>query len=497
VVSHVCDRHAPGPVDRLPVVIQGGMGVGVSGWGLARAVSLAGGLGVVSGVGLDTLVARRLQLGDAGGHLRRALTAFPYPEVARRVLQRYFVAGGIGAHEAFAPAPMAVVRPGRRAVELAVVANFAEVFLAKEGHDHPVGVNYMEKLQMSTPASVYGAMLAGVDYVLMGAGIPARLPALLDDFAEGRRGELPVDVAGDGEPAITARFDPVAALDTGVEAERSTSLPARPRFLAVVSSHLLAAYLARDARTRPDGFVVEGPIAGGHNAPPRGRLVLDASGEPVYGPRDEADLAKMVALGLPFWMAGGYASPDALGAALHAGAEGVQVGTAFALSEESGLGPELRRSLALRAESGDLEVRTDPRASPTGFPLKVAELPGTAAEASVRDGRRRVCDIGYLRVPFRSPGGVIGYRCPAEPLAAYVRKGGRAEEASGRICLCNALIAAVGLGQRRRSGSVEPPITTIGGDLGFLPRLVDAVGPVPYPAAAVVRYLLSGVTAGR
>jgi len=107
------------------------MGVGVSGWGLARAVSLAGGLGVVSGVGLDTLVARRLQLGDRGGHLRRALAAFPYPEVAGRVLQRYFVAGGICARQAFAPTPMAVVRPGRRAMELAVVANFAEVFLAK------------------------------------------------------------------------------------------------------------------------------------------------------------------------------------------------------------------------------------------------------------------------------------------------------------------------------------------------------------------------------
>ena len=472
------------------------MGVGVSGWGLARAVSLAGGLGVVSGVGLDTLVARRLQLGDRGGHLRRALAAFPYPEVAGRVLQRYFVAGGICARQAFAPTPMAVVRPGRRAMELAVVANFAEVFLAKEGHDHPVGVNYMEKLQMSTPASVYGAMLAGVDYVLMGAGIPARIPALLDDFAKGLRGQLPVDVAGEGEPALIARFDPGSALAAGVEAAGSVGSPTRPRFLAVVSSHLLAAYLARDARTRPDGFVVEGPTAGGHNAPPRGRLVLDASGEPVYGPRDEVDLTKMSALGLPFWLAGGYASPDALAGALRAGAQGVQVGSAFALCQESGLTPELRRSLAEAAEAGDLEVRTDPRASPTGFPLKVAQLPGTASEASVRDGRRRVCDIGYLRVPFRSPDGGTGYRCPAEPLGSHVRKGGRVEDTAGRICLCNGLIAAVGLGQRRRSGPVEPPVVTIGGDLGFLARLVDAVGPVPYPAAAVVRYLLTGLGAG-
>ncbi len=496
-MSPVQDSDGPVQAARPPLVVQGGMGVGVSGWGLARAVSLAGGLGVVSGVGLDTLVARRLQLGDRGGHLRRALAAFPHPEVAGRVLQRYFVAGGIGARQAFAAAPMPVIAPGRRAAELALVANFAEVFLAKEGHDRPVGVNYMEKLQMSTPASLYGAMLAGVDYVLMGAGIPARIPTLLDDFAKGSRGELPVDVAGEGEPALTARFDPGPLLAPGVAAGGPVSPPARPRFIAVVSSHLLAAYLARDVRTRPDGFVVEGPTAGGHNAPPRGQLVLDASGEPVYGPRDEVDLTKMSALRLPFWLAGGCASPDALAGALRAGAAGVQVGSAFALSEESGLAPEVKRLLAEAAEAGTLRVRTDPRASPTGFPLKVAELPGTTSDAGVRDGRRRVCDVGYLRVPFRSPEGRIGYRCPAEPVGAHVRKGGQAEDTTGRICLCNGLIAAVGLGQRRRSGSVEPAVVTIGGDLRFLASMVDAVGPVPYPAGDVVRYLLTGAAAGR
>ncbi len=36
----------------LPLVIQGGMGVGVSNWRLARAVSSLGQLGVVSGAGV-------------------------------------------------------------------------------------------------------------------------------------------------------------------------------------------------------------------------------------------------------------------------------------------------------------------------------------------------------------------------------------------------------------------------------------------------------------
>jgi hypothetical protein len=53
------------------------------------------------------------------------------------------------------------------------------------------------------------------------------------------------------------------------------------------------------------------------------------------------------------------------------------------------------------------------------------------------------------------------------------------------------LISAVGLGQRRRRGT-EPAVVTFGGDPSFLAPLVEAVGPVPYRAADVVRYLLGG-----
>lgn len=78
----------------LPTVIQGGMGVAVSGWRLARQVSRAGHLGVVSGTAMDAVLARCLQDGDPGGHYRRALLHFPSPAVAARVLDTYFVEGG-------------------------------------------------------------------------------------------------------------------------------------------------------------------------------------------------------------------------------------------------------------------------------------------------------------------------------------------------------------------------------------------------------------------
>ena len=148
------------------------MGVGVSNWRLAQAVSKLGQLGVVSGTALDSLFVRRLADGDLGGHMRRGLDAFPFPEMARRIWQEYFVPGAKPAGASYPNLPMHQKRDPRKLVELCMVSNFVEVFLAREGHDNPVGINYLEKVQIPHLPSIYGAMLAGVGYVLMGAGIP-------------------------------------------------------------------------------------------------------------------------------------------------------------------------------------------------------------------------------------------------------------------------------------------------------------------------------------
>ena len=70
------------------------MGIGVSNWRLARAVSLAGHLGVVSATAIDSLLVRRLQDGDPGGDIRRAMEHFPVPGVMDAVLRRYFLPDG-------------------------------------------------------------------------------------------------------------------------------------------------------------------------------------------------------------------------------------------------------------------------------------------------------------------------------------------------------------------------------------------------------------------
>ncbi|MGW0447374.1 nitronate monooxygenase, partial [Streptosporangium sandarakinum] len=134
--------------------------------------------------------------------------------------------------------------------------------------------------------------------------------------------------------------------------------------------------------------------------------------------------------------------------------------------------------------------RNDPRASPTGFPFKVAQVPGTLSEPGVHERRPRLCDLGYLRTPYVKPGGAIGYRCPAEPVDTYVRKGGSAEEAAGRQCLCNGLTAAIGLGQHRGDGYREPALLTLGQETSFLDGL-----PENHSAADVVHRILLGAPA--
>lgn len=467
------------------------MGIAVSNWKLANAVGRTGQLGVVSGVALDTVLARRLQLGDPTGDIREALSHFPIPDVAQRILDRYFVAGGIAPKTPFRPVPKLGIRASTARDEMAAAANFVEVYLAKRGHNGFTGVNYLEKIQLATPAAVYGAMLAGVDYVLMGAGIPSEIPALLTALAAGRKGTLSVSVLGaeNGEKH-TISVDPAVLFDGAPPV-----LP-RPRFLAIVSSAILANYLARNDETRPDGFVVEAANAGGHSAPPRGAMRLNEHDEPVYGPRDDIDLGKVAAVGLPFWLAGGCAQPDRVAEAVANGAAGVQVGTAFALSHDSGLEPDLREQMLAKAMAGDLVVRNAAYASPTGFPFKMVQLDGSVAEDEVYQSRARICDLSYLRVAYRKAEGSVGYRCSAEPVEAFTRKGGAVADTEGRRCLCNGLMATIGLGQHLGDGTTEPPVLTLGQDLDFLPGLVEAVG-THFGAADVVKYIMSELPTGQ
>jgi nitronate monooxygenase len=466
-----------------PVIIQGGMGTAVSNWRLAQAVARTGQLGVVSGTALDQVMVRRLQGGELDGAMRRALRHFPDAGITQRILDRYFIPGGKNEKTPYKAAPLFSLNPPKELLELTVAANFAEVFLAKEGNPGLIGINLLEKIQMPILPSLYGAMLAGVDYVLMGAGIPRAVPAILDKLAEHEEVSYKINVEGAGaEDDYRMVFNPRELLKT-----RFAPLK-RPKFLAIVSSAVLAATLAKKSAGRVDGFVVEGPTAGGHNAPPRGPLQLNETGEPLYGPRDEVDPAELKKLGLPFWLAGSYAAPEKLQQALSVGAAGIQVGTVFAYCAESGLAEKIKEWVVRKVLGGKIGVFTDPVASPTGFPFKIVQLEGTCSDPVEYASRPRICDLGYLRTVYKRKDGTIGYRCPGEPVESYLQKEGKIEDTPGRKCLCNGLMANIGMGQSQRDGYQEKPLVTSGDDIA---RIGNFLSPskLSYTAAEVISYL--------
>lgn len=352
------------------------MGVAVSDWRLANAVARTGQLGVVSGTMLDTVIVRRLQDGDPGGHMRRAIAAFPVPEVGAEILRRYFNPNGRAPGTPYKALPMYKQRVSDARQRVTVLANFAEVWLAEQRHAGAVGINLLTKVQMPNLASLYGAMLAGVDAVIMGAGIPREIPGVLDAFADHRPAQMRFDIEGlPRDAAEYLVFDPASC-----------------------TSPLLRAAPLR----RPAG--------------------LDAS---------------------------------------------------------------LKSRVLTAVASGTLELRTDPRASPTGYPFKIVELPGDAERAA---RRTRVCDLGYLRVAVRTSDGRTIYRCSAEPVDQYVAKGGDLADTEGRRCLCNGLTAHIGQPQWRTATSTEEiPLITSGDDVLSLATFAERHP--AYTAADVVKYI--------
>jgi len=456
------------------------MGIAISNWRLARAVASAGQLGVVSATAIDSVFVRRLQDHGVDEALRAVLDKFPVQSIVEDALRRFATVRRV-AGAPYRSLAMLSDRSPRRAVDLVVLATFVEVAMAKAGHGGLVGVNLLTKVQIPTAASLCGAILAGVDYVMMGAGVPTHIPGVIDDLTHGRRTTLPFNVTGaaSDHPASSLNFDPAPYLP-------STALT-RPQFVGIVSSHVLATALLKRSNGPVDGFVVERPNAGGHNAPPRGAYPLDEHGGPVYGPRDEVDFAVLNELKVPFWIGGGVTDADDVRDALALGAAGVQVGTMFAYCEESGMEPDLRHRVLTAMSRESLAVTTSTTASSTGYPFKVVELAGTIADPATYEQRPRRCDLGYLREAYLDDDGATAYRCGAEPLNIYQRKGGAVEGAQATTCLCNGLMATCGLAQVRPDGYVEAPLVTSGDSLNDIAVLL--VGRDDYSARDVIEWL--------
>lgn len=450
------------------------MGIGVSNWRLAKAVSELGQLGVVSGTGIWIVVTRRLQSGDPGNHVRRALAHFPDQQIAGAIIEKYYRAGGKSDDTMYRSIPVLKHPMPQELQQLICASAFVEVWLAREGHRANIGMNLLEKIQLSHLPALYGALLAHVDYVVMGAGIPIQIARVLDELAMHRPCSYKLTVTG-----ATANDNFCDHFDPAIIGGTSAVVLKRPMFFPIITLPLTGKILLDRSQGKIDGFIVEGPTAGGHNAPPRAKQEKRVDTEPVYSEKDFANTGDLCKLGLPFWLAGGFGHPSKLQEALQAGAAGVQIGTLFALCIESGIEPQLRTEALARARAGDLVIWTSATCSPSGYPFKEAQLDGTLTDPTV-SRERHVCDLGALRELYRQTEGGVGYRCPAEPLPDYLRKGGEEENTIGRRCLCNTLTATIGL-----ANPGEPPLLTLGDDFSGVNDL-----PATYSAQDVIAYML-------
>ncbi len=242
-----------------------------------------------------------------------------------------------------------------------LVALEREIGAARElaGGRGLIAVNVMRAVS-EYAAYVRTACASGADAIVVGAGLAMDLPELTRDF-------------------------PSVAL------------------VPIVSEARTAALIARRWHRRsraPDAFVVENPrYAGGHLGATRLEEVDDPRFDAVRVlPEIRSALhdAGLDADRIPLVVAGGINSPERVAAACAAGAAAVQVGTAFAVTEECDAHVNFKRVLA-QARREDLVVFM----SVAGLPARAVRTPwlaGYLAKLEIlkaRAKKRRQCTLAF------------------------------------------------------------------------------------------------------
>jgi nitronate monooxygenase len=341
-------------LDRAVILIQGGMGAGVSLACLAGAVAQRGGVGTVSFVALDRFVERRI--GRTVGHREAAKLEI---EEARRLSM------------------------GRGAI----------------------AINCMVLIEKTYIPSIEGAIEGGVDIVIAGAGLPMTLP----------------EIVGNAPTALVPIISSGRTLET------------------------ICRRWSRYGRM-PDAVILEGPLAGGH---------LGFKAEDILKPEFQLESlfgsVKKVAVrngNFPVIVAGGIFSREDIVHWINAGADGVQIGTRFAATHESGASEDFKRAIvASRAE--DIEVAVNP-GSPSGMPFRVIRSSPGYVQA-LAHGRPPCCDKQYL---------------------LHKGKDGRmtclALEGYEAFCICNALLSAADC-----NNTADLPIFTVGANAARVDRILS------------------------
>lgn len=305
------------------------MGVGVSLSPLARAVAREGGIGVVSSACLDRLVSKR-----SG----RKVTTYE--------------------------------------------AAYEEVSLAKASGGI-AGINIMVALVRDYEDSVRGALDAGADVIISGAGLPLNLPA--------------------------------------IQPQKETAL------IPIVSSARALELICKKWERvgyRPDAVVLEGPLAGGHLG-----FKIDQIDNESNRLENLLPPVKDMAIkygDIPVLVAGGIYTHADIVKYLEMGADGVQMGTRFLATEESSASPDYKQAV-VKAKKEDIVVAHKP-GSPCGLPFRVIKQSPMYVSAMERR-RPPKCDKGY--VLLKDTEGKFT-RCPAK------------ESNEHCFCICNGLLSSAG-----------------------------------------------------
>lgn len=435
-------------LEGMPRLIQAGMGVHISSAHLANTTSRLGALGVVSGAALRHVLVEDVRRGDAQA-IELART-FPLPQYVEDVLA--YAPGG-RKHQQPVPVDVPDLLQGALAKRLATIGAYVEVKRARQGHQGKVGINVMWKCSLTVLPTIYGAMLAGVDALICGAGVPMELPDIVRCIREGHDLHY-AQLTGTGTHVSMkiAQDHPQDLLAGQPE----------PHLMPILSNYAFSRRMLdvweKNYQARPFAFILENHQAGGHNAPPRNKATFTADDDlATYFP-------KVLQLGVPIYVAGDFregGSRHDFEEWLERGAYGIQVGSRFALSADSGMREDLREQIVAGNASGELKVETSNVMSPTGYPIKFVALEKSVADPEVYAERPRVCNRGYLtQSHFETlPDGTIRetYVCPAMPDWQYMRLGGSPEELADRVCLCNALLSTAGF-----YDDMEPPLVTLG-----------------------------------
>jgi len=310
-------------------IIQGGMGVGVSLHPLAKAVAGEGGLGIVSSACIDRLVSKRT------GKKKNTYESC-----------------------------------------------FEEVSLSKIKNGF-VGINIMAALARDFNDSVKGALDAGADAIISGAGLPLNLPAI----------QPPKDTA----------------------------------LIPIVSSARALDIICKKWEKlgyRPDAVVLEGPLAGGHLGFRIDQVDLESNKlENLLPPVKEM---AMKFGNIPVIVAGGIYTHEDIVRYMVMGADGVQMGTRFLATVESSATDAYKQAVVM-AKDEDIVVAHRP-GSPCGLPFRVIKQSPMYA-SSLKRLRKPKCDKGYVLMKDAEGKYTV---CPAK------------EDNENFFCICNGLLSSGG-----------------------------------------------------